>query len=245
MLKSSINVSDIQITDLIIPEDLRNGGYNLGDLLNIPNLNNDWNSIPHADIHQLNRMKLLGSIYKDSILQFYCNGRSNDEESIPNINLIKQSVNKFISINYENLYEIINIIKDTNTCCVHLRNGDLESENDYINIIINLSKKFNKIIILSGIHLDNMYKSEIDKKINFVTTINNILQKNNNIFIYLNTADIHLSIMSLASNLLIHKGGFSCLGSIVCNGNLYVTKYFTHKNKENWINKVNNKYIIL
>ena len=150
MLKSRIELSDVKISDLIIPEDLRNGGYNLGDLLNMPNLHNIWNSIPHADAYQLSRMKLLGSIYKGSILEFYCNDRENDIDCIPNINLINQSVNKYISINFENLHEIINIINDENTCCVHLRNGDLETEKDYIKIIINLSKKFNKIIILSN-----------------------------------------------------------------------------------------------
>ena len=75
--------------------------------------------------------------------------------------------------------------------------------------------------------------------------MNNILAKRNNIYIYLNSSDIHLSIMSEASNLLVHKGGFSCLGSIVCKGNLLITKYFLFEKCENWKNKVNKKYIYI
>lgn len=66
-----------------------------------------------------------------------------------------------------------------------------------------------------------------------------------NIYIHLNTPDMHLAIMSMASNLLVHKGGFSCLGSIVCNGNLFITKNFHHANCNNWMNKVNKKYSLL
>lgn len=51
--------------------------------------------------------------------------------------------------------------------------------------------------------------------------------------------------MSIASNLLVHKGGFSCLGSIVCNGNLFITPYFTVAKCENYISKVNKKYTML
>jgi hypothetical protein len=73
-------------------------------------------------------------------------------------------------------------------------------------------------------------------------TMNNILAKRDNVYIYLNSPDIHLSIMSEATNLLVHKGGFSCLGSIVCGGNLFITNYFIYAKRTNWISKVNKKY---
>ena len=72
--------------------------------------------------------------------------------------------------------------------------------------------------------------------------MNNILAQRDNIYIYLSSPDVHLSIMSEATNLLLHKGGFSCLGSIVCNGNLFITNYFIVAKCNNWISKVNKKY---
>jgi hypothetical protein len=242
MLKRILNESDIVITDKIIPEDGRKGGYNIGDLLNMPHLANIWGSSPHADLGALNRMKLLANNYKDSVLDYYCSGRINDEENVPNINLIKNAVEQFKTKNQEILEDIRIVVKEGNVCCVHIRNGDLDTELDFIKIIIRLSYKFNKIIILSGVHLDCNFKDEIQKKRNFLNTMNNILAQRDNIYIYLSSADIHLSIMSEASNLLVHKGGFSCLGSIVCNGNLFITNYFSVAKCNNWISKVNKKY---
>lgn len=246
MLKRSINAADIVIYDKIVPEDIRNGGYNVGDLLNMPSLADIWPSNPHADIHALNRMKLLGMNYQDSVVSNYCSSRDDDEEPVPNINRIINSVNEFKSKNEKELEEISAIVKEPNVCCVHIRNGDLNTEHDYINTIIKLSHLFDKIIILSGIHLDTVFRDQNSKIGNFLNTMNNILQARDNIYIYLNNADVHLSIMSMASNLLIHKGGFSCLGSIVCNGNLFITNHFCGYTKCNtWKNKVNKKYSLL
>jgi hypothetical protein len=239
-----ITITDIINYDKIIKDDLRNAGYNIGDLLNMPHLNNTWESFPHANIDILERMYLLSKNYENSILNYYCSGRE-EEENIPNINRIIKSVELFKNKNKNILIDILQIVKDPNCCCVHIRSGDLLVELEFIECILKLSDMFNKIILLSGVHLDELYRSEIDKKFIFVNTINHIMSQRDNIYVYLNNPDIHLSIMSEASNLLIHKGGFSCLGSIVCNGNLFITPYFTHAKESNWINKVNKKYILL
>lgn len=245
MLKRSIDIEDIVIYDKIIAEDTRNAGYNIGDLLNMPAIGDIWPSNPHANLPALERMKCLGMHYQDSIVSYYCSSREDDEEPVPNINRIINSVEHFKAKNEKVLEDISLIVKEPNVCCVHIRNGDLNTEDEYINTVIKLSFLFDKIIILSGIHLDNVFRHENGKRENFLKTMNNILQNRDNIYIYLNTADIHLSIMSMASNLLIHKGGFSCLGSIVCNGNLFITKYFCHANCNSWKNKVNKKYSLL
>ena len=245
MLKRVLKLSDISITDKNILKDTRNAGYNLGDLLNMPHLGNMWDSSPHRNSEELYRMNLLGSNYKNSVLDYYCSGRENEEENVPNINLIINAVEQFKTKNQQILKDISVIVKEDNVCCVHVRNGDLDTEDDFIKVIIKLSYRFNKIILLSGIHLDSYYKDEKQKKKNFIKTMNNILVQRDNIYIYLNSADIHLSIMSVASNLLLHKGGFSCLGSIVCNGNLFITNYFLFAKCDNWISKVNKDYMKL
>ena len=244
-MKRFINIEDIIITDKFIPDDERNAGYNIGDLLNMPNLADYWAGNPHADPYALHRMKLLGENYKDSILDYYCSGRENDKEPVPNVNLIIKSCEQFKSKNQEILEDISVIVKQKDVCCVHIRNGDVGTEVNFIDIVIKLSRKFNKIIILSGVHLDCYFASQEHKKINFMNTINNILNQNDNMYIYLAPPDIHLSIMSIASNLLLHKGGFSCVGSIVCSGNLFVTEYFGYVNASNWNSRVNKKYTVL
>lgn len=245
-MKRILDESDILITDKIIPEDARRAGYNIGDLLNMPHLSNQWASSPHADLASFNRMKLLANNYKDSVLDYYCAGRVNDEERIPNINLIINAVEQFKTKNQHLLEDIRILVKEENVCCVHVRNGDLDTEEGFTQIIIRLSYHFEKIVILSGIHLDTVYKDETEKKTNFLKTMNNLLAKRDNIYIYLNSPDVHLSIMSEASNLVVHKGGFSCLGSIVCSGNLFITDYFNSYAKcDTWRSKVNKKYINL
>jgi hypothetical protein len=190
-------------------------------------------------------MNLIGTHYEDSVLNYYCSTRENREEPVPNIDRIINSVDHFRGKNETLLEEISIIVKEPDVCCVHVRNGDLHTEGDYIKIIIKLSYLFKKIIILSGIHLDSYFKGEAKKKENFLNTMNNILQMRDNIYLYLNTPDMHLSVMAMASNLLIHKGGFSCLGSILCKGNLFITHHFTIAKCNNWLEKVNKKYSLL
>ena len=242
-MKKYITLNDIVIKIEYIEEDNRNAGYNIGDLLNMPHLNNDWVSCPHVNKGQLDRMNLIGNKYTNSILYYYCSHREN-EENVPNISRIVDSVETYKTNNKDTLKNMIDIVKDSKTLCVHVRNGDLHTEPDFIKLIINISHKVDKIIILSGIHLDNQYVSEKNKKQNFMNTMN-VLLKKENVYIYLADPDVHLSLMSEASNLLLHKGGFSCLGSILSTGKLYITKYFTYSTKSNWIDKVNKKYIFL
>jgi hypothetical protein len=244
-MKRNISDNDIIIRDNFIKEDERNAGYNLGDLLNMPSLLGIWNQKPHHDSYSLYRMNLLGDMYNDSILSYYCLNRENNDEIVPNINLIVNSTQSFIEKNTDTYKHIFDIVKDPENCCVHIRNGDCRTEDDYINLVINLSHKFKKIIILSGVHLDTYFSDNENKIKNFKNTINSILEKNENIFILLESVDIHLSIMAKASNLLLHKGGFSCLGSIVSSGNLFITKYFGYNNCNIWKNMVNKEYTIL
>jgi len=244
-MKRFLEREDIQIRDIIIPEDARAGGYNIGDLLNMPSLYGIWGQNPHASENGLNRMNILGNAYKNSVLWHYCTNRKSNSEIVPNVDLIVESVKKFTEENVHSYRDIMEIAKDPETCCVHVRSGDKGTEDDFVEIISNISKKYKRIILLSGIHLDTFFSDNQTKITNYQNTINSILSKNENIFVFLNSADVHLSIMASASNLLLHKGGFSCLGSIVSTGNLFVTKYFYQINYEQWKNQVNKKYTVL
>ena len=131
IMKRIITKEDIIKYDKIIEQDSRKAGYNLGDLLNMPHLNGAWISQPHASKDLLDRMNLLSKYYKDSILEYYCEERP-ENEYVPNINRIVNSVDKF---NKTINIDIINIIKNPNTLCIHLRNGDLDTEIEFKIII--------------------------------------------------------------------------------------------------------------
>jgi hypothetical protein len=55
--------------------------------------------------------------------------------------------------------------------------------------------------------------------------MNQILERNENIYLHMDSPDNHLAIMRKASNLLLHKGGFSMLGYIVATGNVFITEF--------------------
>jgi hypothetical protein len=240
----SISRDDVIIYDKPLDKDGRAAGYNLGDLLNMPSLYDHWGQNPHATSCALERMNLLGTNYEKSVLWYYCANRKEDD-IVPDINLIKDSVLKFTTDNIHCFSDIVDIVKDPKCICVHVRNGDSDTELEFINHIEKISHSFDKVVLLSGIHLDTVFKQDEEKIANFLTTINNILKLNSNIYIYLGKADVHLSIMMHASNLLLHKSGFSCLGSIVSTGNLYITEYFGYIDKSRWLAQVNKPYKIL
>ena len=235
-LKRQITADDIIIYDKVIEND--RGGYNLGDLLNMPALLGLWD---YTNPHGKGRMNHLGKIYENTILSYYCENRK-DKDPIPDVKLINESVINFTERNRYMYEDILSVVRNTSTCCIHVRNGDCETEQYYINIIIELSDIFDTIILLSGVHSDEGFKKHDDKINNFVNTINSILNQKTNIYIYLNCADIHLSIMMNAANLLLHKGGYSCLGSIVSTGILFITDIFQVVNYKLWKQLVNKPY---
>ncbi len=244
MLKQLV-YEDVKLYEKEIEEDTRKAGYNIGDLLNMPFLDNTWISNPHQDKDLLNRMNLIGENYKGSILNYYCEHRM-PTDPVPNINLIVESVAYYNEMNKHKYEDILKIVKDKDTLCVHVRSGDLMTELEFINKIEQLSYKFKKIILLSGIHGDQYFADHHNKKMRFVITMNHILNKNrNDSYIYLNEPDVHLMIMMNASNLLVHKGGFSCLGSIISTGQLFVSNMFYHLYKDNWRKYVKKPYIMI
>ncbi len=240
---SDIVISDDSIYGKIPVNDTDKRGYNLGDLLNMCYLQ-DGKQNPHGWTGMLERMIICGDFYKDTVLHFYCKKRKKHLERVPNIPLIIESVSMFAEKNMERLKTILPIVKDPETLVVHVRNGDYDTEPQFIDLIIKLSDKYKQVVILAGLHADIKCRDMDSKCRNFLSTINCLLSSKNNIYIYLESPDIHLSIMSYSANLLLHKGGFTCLGAIVATGNLYITKYLGHATHENWRKNITKKYTV-
>lgn len=137
---------------------------------------------------------------------------------------------------------------------LHLRSGDAGDINeDFFNIINNIYKNFKKIYIIFGIHNHNDFNCSYtacggqnnywNSRNSFQNTINSIkkvLELDNSTFL-IGNSDTHIALMSCASNLIIHRGGFSTIGSIVCKGNIYYTAYFQGESCKH----VNNNWHIL
>lgn len=247
MFLQYITLEDIHIYDI----DIKYGttGYNIADLLNMPYYWAGWPQNPHLNEIYLNVAKNTAMNNTTTILGKYYLSRNDDNEKIPNLPRLIDVIDKYIEEQNIINNDIYNLINDDNVLFVHVRSGDygIVSEH-YINTIYNLSLKFAKIILMSGVnrgidHTDENSINNIHKRNNLVISFNNILKKNNNIYVYLAEPDLHISVMRLCKNLLVHFGGYSVMGTMICNGNIYYTQELPCINNENWLNIVKNKNI--
>lgn len=234
--------------------------YNIGDLMLIPCLH-DKNFEPFQNkcknCSENNEIYLIQNNeyfikYPNSIFTNYLNLIKQEKTKIklPNINLIQKATDLYEkNISSDNL----NFLNDNiDSLFVHIRSGDKGNiENEFINIIKSFEIQYNKIIILCGIHNEIFY-NDIDNSIYKLTNdINIIIGENKDKYIIkINEPDIHLFFFRKCKNLLLHKTGFSALGSILFTGNnLYITKFMNIENySEEWHNYQNskiNKYIYL
>ena len=238
-LLQKINIDDVIIYD----KELLPNGYNIGNLLNIPYLLDLWKQIPHNSITQYNNMIDKSKTWPQSIVGLYCKDRP-ENENIPNINRLVKSVNLYIEQNYNN-FDMIDLVKDKDTLCIHIRSGDIGViSNNFITNIKKLIVNYKKIILFGGVHLDSRYGTEKQNKINFIKSINLILNLSDKIYISIDHPDVHISLMSLASNLLLHKGTYSVLLSLINKNNLFLTNEFEGIKCRNWL-KLGIKYKLL
>lgn len=238
-----INNYQIEIFGEFFENDTKNAGYNIGDLLNMPYLGGWWKSNPHHNNELLNRMNIVGENYKNSILNYYVNMRNKDE-NVPNVANIKKSIEEYLFKNISKFNDIKYHLHSPDTLCVHVRCGDRDVELPYLKAIKQLSLKFKNVYILSGLHLDENFSDNKSKINNYNCVMKKICSLNNNISILIGTPDEHLCCMYLSSNLLLHKGGFSTLGTIAACGTIYVTELLDFNVKdENWKRTVNKQYI--
>jgi hypothetical protein len=236
-----INQDDLKI---YIDDSINKYGYNLGDFLNAPFYMGLWKQNPHNDDELLNRLYNMAKHYPETILGLYCKDRPNDE-LVPNIPRLKLVTNLFLKNNIDRITCYNDIINPDNLC-VHIRVGDYGIVSNYfINIIYQLSLKYKKVILFTGIHADQTWNKIDVSKNNCITSINAILSKNTNIYVYLDNPDVHLSLFSVAQNLLLHRNGFSILASLVCTGNMYVTREFSPIMNNDWRHAMVNKNIVL
>ena len=241
-LLSLVSEDDLE---LYIDSSVNKYGYNLGDLLNAPYYMGVWKQNPHHSNDHLERLNKVAKNYPKTILGIYCDARP-DNELVPSIPRLKYAVDIFLKNNKDNVKDIYDTIVDDTTLCIHVRTGDYGLVSEFfINIIYQLSLKYKKVILFTGVHADQTWGNLESSKVNCITSINTILSKNTNIYAYIDNPDIHLSLLSVAKNVLLHKNGFSILASLVCSGSVFVTDEFAAATQHNWLKDVNTKKIVL
>jgi len=224
--------------------------YNIGDLLNMPYFWAGWKPINNLDEEQnsdnvKNLPKLLEN-NKHSILYNYYTTRPYDEV-IPNVDRIRRSVDQYIDENKSNdaLQESINIVSHDKTLTVHIRSGDKSFEIYFIDIMNKVSENYDKIVILSGVHATADFEQA---RQNLNASLELAKEKSQKeLIINFEKPDIHLSLMRSASNLLLHKGGFSILGGLLFHkNNLYIpSAYFEPVSNDEYMKYVEGNIIYL
>lgn len=248
MITQKITIEDIKIYDI----DIKFGetGYNIGDLLNMPFYWANWEQNPHAFPYIYELSKKTAQDNPSTILGKYYLLRENEEEKIPNLNRLCISIDKYIEDNNFKNNEIIKFLNDPNVLFVHVRSGDYGViSNQFKNIVLNLSKKFSKVILISGVnrshhHTDENSEHNLFSRHNLLTSFNELLKLNSNIYIYLNEPDYHICCMRLCKNILIHRGGYSIIGSFVCNGIIYYTSELQCLKNDNWNKEMKYKNVV-
>ena len=118
-LKKILNIEDIVICDsnIFVQSGDRKHGYNIGDLLNMPYLSGDWNERFWIN----NNIKNNDTIYKETIINLYCENRNSDE-LVPNIPRIIDATNKFTEKYKDHFFfnKIFLILLKTQMFCVFI-----------------------------------------------------------------------------------------------------------------------------
>lgn len=236
-----ITLENVEIFGTPIENDAIGAGYNIGDLLNIPSLGGFWQACPHNSPEDLARLYHVAEQYPQSILQYYIEARPFDEE-VPYKHRIIGAVEKYKEAqpSDSSVLDICRIVDSEEVLCIHIRCGDKHVEEDFLRLIEHQANLYKQVFLFSGLHLDERFASNTQKKDSFLCTMNRLLT-HTNISLVIADPDDHIAMMSTAQNLLVHKGGFSAIGMIVCKGNAYKTKYMDVVNHV-WDQKIGTDY---
>tara|TARA_Y100001933_G_C18800497_1_gene480653 strand:- start:53 stop:259 length:207 start_codon:yes stop_codon:yes gene_type:complete len=56
-----------------------------------------------------------------------------------------------------------------------------------------------------------------------------IINSSEKVSFLMSSADTAVCLMKICKNLMVHKGSFSALGALICDGNVYYTSDFEYK----------------
>jgi hypothetical protein len=137
------------------------------------------------------------------------------------------------------------VVRD-DTLVVHIRSGDLGGNiKDFKRFILQTAMGFTRVYIISGLHTDERYRKLEDSLRILRIDIGQILLSLKSLGIEAKvhssfSADHDLYMMFLSKNLLVHKGGFSALGGLVCEGRVFWTASVRQTTSEDYLGLMSN-----
>jgi hypothetical protein len=125
--------------------------------------------------------------------------------------------------------DLENRLQQESTLCVHVRTGDMGSVSvSFKRTVQRLAAKFSTLIVFARVHHDarsvslntssNTASKDIQEIIEDVFHMRKIVRH-----VSLN-ADLDLYLLSICSNLLIHRGGYSGLAALLNSGQVFYTR---------------------
>lgn len=203
-------------------------GYNVGDLLNMPSF-----VAAYRATWPLNGRRELVEIataihlsHPKSIIGRYFQNYTCCQERLPLISRLKKVVASYgegVDVSLQGYLR--STIESQGTLLIHVRSCDKSvPHNNFLNYAASLSQSFQSIVLMGQCHNDTRYANHLDALENlrrsFQTLVQRIGREKVTLFPRAN-ADDHLFAMSRASHLLVHRGGFSAVGALVCRGRVY------------------------
>ena len=191
--------------------------YNLGDLLNAPIMmkgSKTWSPVGNC----------LSPDWPGSIKNIYCKLKGRMPEL--DVATFRRAILQYFQENENACAHLIEKASKESAFCIHIRTGDTGIvEKKYVNAIIKVAQNFKNCYILTGVHGGRHAPLWLAIK-RTRQSLNFIVRKLSKVEYIVGSADEHMVMMAFAKNLIIHKGGFSLLGSLACQGNVYTTDLF-------------------
>jgi hypothetical protein len=188
------------------------GGYNIGDLLNMPFIMGEWNQNPHNNQRNLTSALFVAYKRPDSIVGMYFENRPSDEK-IPNTARLRSVVHRKIDLCLSDKDR--EFFRRDDVLCIHLRLGDRgEIPDMFLSKILSVSSKYQDVVFFTGIHLDKRFQSIAQSVENTRRSFAKIHSLIPHAKVMTGDADTHLCLLTIAKNVLLHFGGFTLLVSI-------------------------------
>lgn len=209
--------------------------YNIGDALNMP-----WYWDKFEPLTAENPSIKKKDIFPNTILARYMTDRPLGEP-MPNLERLHKAVDGFICDEPE-FKRIFELVKETTTLTAHIRSGDYgKMSNWHLKRLQNLSTKFKHVIVFAGVHNNQKYATVNDAKKNVCDDLNSILTSIKHAEVYLHEPDTHMYLMKHASNLFVHTGGFSLMGSLLTSGKVYYSNELQAYKNAKWLKDMEGK----
>ncbi len=200
--------------------------YSIGDLMGMPYYIKNKEAIASWDSGRgrppRGKKDIINHLFPNTICSLYYN--LYDNSIFPNLAAIDKAIAHYDKLNP------LSMDLFSNALVIHIRLGDRGSmPRGYKSEIKNLSKNFNHCIILIGQENSHSYLKKHDIPMeNCLASYQEVFEflDDDKFSVFIASCDIHINLMRKCENLLVHYGGFSLIGFLTNQNNVYCSTDF-------------------